>query len=40
MIFISMILDVNFKNLLGNEETQLAKLLKPIWTHDPDQNPP
>ena len=25
---------------LGNEETQLTKLLKPIRTHDPDQNPP
>ena len=27
-------------SLLENEETQLTKLLKPIWTHNPDQNPP
>ena len=31
---------VENKTLLGNEETQLTKLLKPIRTHDPDQNPP
>ena len=26
--------------IFGNEETQLTKLLKPIWTHNPDQNLP